>query len=133
MTIKRINPASVHQNPAYSQAVMIPPGMATLVVGGQNAVDRDGNVVGIGDIGEQTRKALENLQACLAAANATLEDLVQVRIYIREGQDLRAGFAAWMEIWGNRAEPPAVTGLFVSALARPEYLVEIEATAAIAG
>ena len=45
----------------------------------------------------------------------------------------RAGFGAWMEFWGQRTNPPAVTGLFVAGLAHPDFLVEIEATAAIAG
>lgn len=133
MAIGRLNPASMHQNPAFSQVVIVPPGMVTIVIGGQNGVDRDGGVVGKGDIGLQTRKALQNLLACLEAAGATIDDLVQVKIYILEGQDFRAGFSTWMELWGPRLNPPAVTGMFVSALARPDYLIEIEATAAIAG
>ena len=133
MKVERINPETMHANPAFTQMVVIPPGMKTLIIGGQNAVSKEGEVVGKGDLAAQTRKALENLLACLAAANAQVEDLVQVRIYILAGQDLRAGFGAWMEVWGQRTNPPAVTGLFVAGLAHPDFLVEIEATAAIAG
>jgi enamine deaminase RidA (YjgF/YER057c/UK114 family) len=58
---------------------------------------------------------------------------VQVKIYILAGQDLRAGFGAWMKVWGERANPPTVTGIFVSGLDHPDDLIEIEATAVIAG
>jgi enamine deaminase RidA (YjgF/YER057c/UK114 family) len=132
MKLERINPETMHANPAFTQMVVIPPGMTTLVVGGQNAVNKQGEVIGKGDLAAQTRQALKNLVACLSAANASVEDLVQVRIYILAGHDLRAGFGAWMEVWGQRTNPPAVTGIFVAGLAHPDFLVEIEATAAIA-
>ena len=51
----------------------------------------------------------------------------------KDGVDLRAGFGEWMKIWGERKNPPLVSGLFVSALANPEFLIEIEATAVISG
>jgi enamine deaminase RidA (YjgF/YER057c/UK114 family) len=56
-----------------------------------------------------------------------------VKIYLLAGQDLRAGFGAWMNVWGERSNPPAVTGIFVAGLAHPDYLIEIEATAVLAG
>ncbi len=133
MPVERINPDALHNNPAFTQMVVIPAGARTAIIGGQNAVDRDGKIVGKGDLAAQTAQALKNLVACLAAVNATVEDLVQVKIYILAGQDLRAGFGAWVNVWGTRANPPAVTGIFVAGLAHPDYLVEIEATAVLAG
>ena len=126
-----INPQGMHHNPAFSQAILIPAGARTLLIGGQNAVDADGQVVGKGDIGAQTTKALSNLQLCLAAAGATLEQLVQVKIYLAGDVDLRPGFGAWMAVWGNRPNPPTVSGIRVHGLANPDYLVEIEAVAVI--
>lgn len=131
MPVKHVNPESMHQNPAFSQMVIIPAGARTAIIGGQNAVDRDGSIVGKGDFARQTEQALANLVTCLEAARATVEDLVQVRIYMLSGQDLQAGFAEWMKVWGQRPNPPTVTGLFVAGLAHPDFLVEIEATAVL--
>lgn len=127
-----INPQGMHHNPAFSQAILIPAGARTLLIGGQNAVDADGQVVGKGDIGAQTAKALSNLQLCLTAAGAKLEQLVQVKIYLTGDVDLRPGFGAWMAVWGNRPNPPTVSGIRVHGLANPDYLVEIEAVAVLA-
>lgn len=129
MPVQYINPDAMHHNPAFTQAVILPAGARTLIIGGQNAVDVQGQLVGKGDLGMQTAKALENLQHCLKAAGATLEQLVQVKIYLAGDVDLRPGFAAWMAIWGKRANPPTVSGIRVHGLANPDYLVEIEALA----
>ena len=129
--VEHINPQGMHHNPAFSQAILIPAGARTLLIGGQNAVDADGQIVGKGDLGAQTAKALSNLQLCLAAAGATLEQLVQVKIYLAGDVDLRPGFGAWMAVWGTRPNPPTVTGLRVHGLANPDYLVEIEALAVL--
>jgi enamine deaminase RidA (YjgF/YER057c/UK114 family) len=111
--------------------VVLPAGSRIAIVGGQNAVDKDGKIVGKDDLAKQTEQALKNLVTCLEAANASVADLIQMKIYILAGQDLRAGFGAWMKVWGERADPPTVTGVFVSGLANPDYLIEIEATAVL--
>jgi len=75
----------MHRNPAFSHANLIPAGARTLLVGAQ------------------TSQALANLQLCLAAAGATHEQLVQVKIYLAGDIDLRPGFAAWMAVWATEA------------------------------
>ena len=132
MTVEYLNPEGMHHNPAFSQGIVLPAGARTLLIGGQNAVDADGQVVGKGDLGAQTTKALANLQLCLEAAGAKLEQLVQVKIYLAGDIDIRPGFGAWMAVWGNRPNPPTVSGIRVHGLANPDYLVEIEAVAVIA-
>jgi len=132
MPVAHINPAAMHSNPAFSQAILIPAGARTLLIGGQNAVDAGGQIVGKGDLGAQTKKALENLQLCLKEAGATLEQLVQVKIYLAGDVDIRPGFGAWMAVWGNRPNPPTVSGIRVHGLANPDFLVEIEALAVVA-
>lgn len=131
MPVERINPDSMHKNPAFTQMIVLPADARTAIIGGQNAVDKDGKIVGKGDLAKQTEQALNNLLTCLAAVDATVEDLVQVKIYILAGQDLRAAFGAWMNVWGQRSNPPTVTGFFVAGLANPDYLIEIEATAVL--
>jgi len=133
MSVERINPDGMHKNPAFTQMILLPAGARTALIGGQNAMNEKGEIVGKGDFAKQTAQALRNLVTCLEAVNSSVEDLVQVKIYMKAGEDLRAGFGEWMKVWGQRANPPLVTGLFVTALANPDYLIEIEATAVIAG
>jgi enamine deaminase RidA (YjgF/YER057c/UK114 family) len=129
-TIERINPESLHQNPAFTQVVRVPAGMDTIYVGGQNGVGKDGTVVAPG-IAEQTRQAMANMTACLEAAGASLADVVKWTVLLVEGADLMAGFAAFSESWPRGAAPPVVTGAMVPSLAVPGALVEIEALAAV--
>jgi enamine deaminase RidA (YjgF/YER057c/UK114 family) len=56
---------------------------------------------------------------------------VKWNIYIVQGQSIRAGFEAFQEVWGMRANPPAITGMFVAALAHPDFLVEMDAIAVV--
>ena len=127
MQIEYLNPEGMHRNPAFSQGIIIPAGARMLLVGGQNAVNADGEIVGKGDIGRQTEQALANMMTVIEAAGGRLEDLVKVTLVIQHGVDLQAGFAAWMKLWGQRTNPPTVTALFVAGLAHPDYLIEIEA------
>ena len=129
-TIERINPESLHQNPAFTQAVRIPAGMDTIYVGGQNGVGKDGRVVSPG-IAEQTRQAMANLTACLKEAGAELTDVVKWTVLLVDGADLMAGFQAFSETWPRGAVPPIVTGAMVPNLAVPGALVEIEALAVV--
>jgi enamine deaminase RidA (YjgF/YER057c/UK114 family) len=131
MPVQHLQPEGMHHNPAFTQAILLPAGARTLIIGGQNAVDADGQIVGKGDLGAQTAKALDNLQRCLAAAGARLDQLVQVKLYLKGDVDLRPGFGAWMAVWGNRPNPPTVTGIRVHGLAHPDYLIEIEALAVL--
>ena len=131
MPVQHLNPEGMHTNPAFTQAILLPAGARTLLIGGQNAVDANGQIVGKGDLAAQTTRALENLQLCLTAGGATLDQLVQVKLYLQGDVDLRPGFGAWMAVWGNRPNPPAVSAIRVLGLAVPDYLIEIEAIAVL--
>ncbi len=131
--VQHINPDGLTKNPAFSQAVVVTGPAKTIYVGGQDAVDGSGNIVGEGDIGRQTEQVLKNIQTALAAAGADLGDVVKWNVYVVEGQPLQAGFEAFMKVWGRRPNPPAITAAFVSGLARPEFLVEIDAVAVVEG
>jgi enamine deaminase RidA (YjgF/YER057c/UK114 family) len=125
-----LNPESMHANPAFTQVVRVPAGHDLVFVGGQNGVDASGAVVG-DDIASQTRQALANLLTCLEAADAQVEHVVKWSILLVQGVDLLAGFGAFLETWGQRPNPPVITSAFVSGLAVPGALVEIEAVAAV--
>lgn len=61
-----------------------------LLIGRQRAVNAEGQGVGKGHLGKHTRQVLQNLKACLVAAGATLEQLVQVKSYLEGGTGMRA-------------------------------------------
>jgi enamine deaminase RidA (YjgF/YER057c/UK114 family) len=129
--IQHINPPGLFRNPAFSQAVVTQGKGKTVYIGGQDAVNTQGQVVGIGDIGAQTKQVMQNLQTALEACGASFENIVKLTIFIVQGQDLRQGFMASQQYLGGLKNPPAISGVFVAALARPEYLVEVEAIAFI--
>jgi len=127
--VRHLNPDGMHRNPAFTQAVVVEAGARTIYVGGQNAVTADGSIVGEGDLAAQTVQVFANLETALAAAGATIYDVIKWSIYIVQGQDLRPGFEVFQQVWGQRPNPPAITGVVVAGLAHPAFLVELEAIA----
>ncbi len=125
------NPDTLHKSPAFSQGVSVPSTARTIYVGGQNAITADGSLVGSDDLSAQTVKSLENLQAVLADAGATIHDVVKWNIFILDGQSVNEGFEAFNSVWGKHSDPPAITVVFVSGFAIPGALVEIEAVAVV--
>ena len=129
--VQHLNPVGLHKNPAYTQAVVVSGNATTIYVGGQNAVDASGNIVGKGDLRAQTEKALQNIETALAAGGAGIQHVVKWNVYILHGQSAQAGFEAFQKVWGQRPNPPVISGIFVSALAHPDFLVEIDAIAVV--
>lgn len=129
--VQYLNPDGLSKNPAFTQAIVVTGPARTIYIGGQDAVDASGAIVGKGDLGAQTEQVLANVQTALAAAGAGLEHVVKWGVYIVAGQSLAAGFAAFQRAWGPRPNPPTVTGLFVAGLAHPDFLVEIDAVAVV--
>ena len=115
----------------FSQAVVTSNGK-TVYLSGQTAWDTNKQIVGGDSLGEQTRQALRNVQLAVEAAGGTLADVVSLRLYVVNpkrgdmnpvGEALREFFPA--------DHPPASTWLGITSLARPEFLIEIEAIAVI--
>ena len=129
MSVEYINPDGMHKSPVFSQGIILPANARLLLIGGQNGVNENGEIVGKGDVVAQTRQALDNLQKVLAAAGGRLEDLVKTTIIMQQDIDLGAAFGVWMGVWGQRPNPPTVTGFRVPGLANPDFLIEIEAQA----
>jgi enamine deaminase RidA (YjgF/YER057c/UK114 family) len=71
------------------------------------------------------------VRAALEAGGARPEHIIKWNIYVVEGQSLQAGFAAFQNAWPETLNPPAITGVFVSALAHPDFLVEMDAVAVV--
>lgn len=130
-TVQHLNPEGLHQNPAFTQVVSISGAVKTVYVGGQNALDANGEVVGKGDLVAQTEQIFHNLDLALKGVGARLEHIVKWTIYVVQGQDIRSGFGVFGRVWGERPNPPAITVLVVAGLANPEFLAELEAIAII--
>ena len=96
------------------------------------AWDKDGAIVGACDLTAQTRQALANLKAVLAEAGATPADVVRLRTYVVDHHPDKLG-AVLPEIMAfyDGVTPAPNTFIGVAALALPDFLIEIEATAAL--
>ena len=130
--VEHLNPAGMPSNPAFSQAVVVRGAGTTIYVGGQNGVAADGSVVGEGDLAAQTEQVFRNLEMVLAAAGATLHDIVQWTIYTLQGLDPRPAIEVFQWAWGTSAPPPAISVVAVASFIRPQILVEIAAVAVVA-
>ncbi|PTT64195.1 RidA family protein, partial [Arthrobacter sp. HMWF013] len=93
-------------------------------------VDADGALVGPGDVAVQSARALQNAKTALAAAGATLADVVQWTVLFVDSADLAAGYGAIAAELASD-EPALVTAARVTGLGVPGALVEISAVAAV--
>ena len=130
-TVQHLNPETLHRNPAFTQAVAVSGAVKTVYVGGQNAVDISGKIVGQGDIAAQTEQVMKNIQAALAAGGASLEHVIKWNLYLVQGQSLQPGFEVFQRVWNRRPNPPAITMAYVAGLANPDFLIEIDAIAVV--
>ena len=130
-SVEYLNPDGLPTNPAFTNVVVVTGAVKTVYVGGQDAVDASGAIVGKGDIEAQAEQVLANLQTALAAAGAALEHVIRWNVYVVHGQPPQPAFAAFQQVWGDRPHPPAITLLFVSALAHPDFLLEMDVVAVV--
>src|SRR5919106_5792717 len=100
--VEFLSPDGLPRNPAFSNVAVVSGRVRTIYIGGQDAVDAEGNVVGVGDIAAQTEQVLRNLRTALAAADAGPEHVVKWSVLIVEGQDFASGYAAFQRVWGDR-------------------------------
>lgn len=128
--IVRVNPDTLYKNPAFTQVAVVESSATLIYIGGQNAVNAAGEIVGK-DIASQTEQAIQNVQTALGAAGATLRDVVKMTIYVIQGQRLQEGYAAVGRFPEMRDCPPTISVIVVAGLAHPDYLIEIDAVAAI--
>ena len=129
--VQYINPETLSKNPAFSQVVVVSGPVKTIYVGGQDAVDATGAIVGKGDLKAQAEQVYNNIQSALAASGAQLEHIIKWNLYVVQGQSLQEGFEVFLRFWGNRPNPPAITFVFVSELAHPDFLMEMDAVAVV--
>jgi enamine deaminase RidA (YjgF/YER057c/UK114 family) len=129
--VQYLNPDTLNKHPAFTNVVVVSGPVKTVYIGGQDAVDASGAIVGKGDLKAQTVQVLKNLQAALAAGGARVEHVVKWNVYLVQGQSFLEGFEAFQSVFGNLPNPPAVSGMFVAGLAHPDFLVEMDAIAVV--
>jgi len=131
MPTQFLNPPSLSKTYGWTH-VVASTGGKTIHISGQTAFDASGNVVGKGDLKRQTEQTFENLRLALAAAGATWNDVVVTRLYVVNFKpeqlpiirEVRSRFV-------SPEHPPASTLVGVMALAHPDWLIEIEASAVV--
>ena len=103
-----------------------------VVISGQVPAGPDGQVVGAGDPAAQVRQVFTNLATALAAAGATLAQVVKLTIFLTDLADL-AVFRAVRDEFLAGGPPPASSLVQVAGLVNPDFRVEVEALAVLTG
>jgi 2-iminobutanoate/2-iminopropanoate deaminase len=133
MTTKRIQPDGLFQralkgHTLYSH-VVVASAQSLVFIAGQLSRDKDGRIVGAGDMGAQIRQVGENLRIALAAAGVGLNDLVKTTTYVTDIDEFFKHPEIRHEIFGQSL--PTSTTVEVRRLSHPDFMVEIEALAVI--
>ena len=132
MERKNVNPDTLLTPRGYSHVVTVEGAQKLAFIAGQVAVDKEGKIVGPGDLTTQIKQVAHNLIAALAAVGAKPTDIVKMNTYIVQYKP--SDYAAMRDaraILFPSGEPPASTLIGVHSLAVDGLLVEIEAIAAL--
>lgn len=117
---------SVHPTRGYSHAARVG---KTLYIAGQVALDPEGNPVGIGDMAAQARQVFTNLKNILEEAGGRLEQIVKMTTLITHFENIETYRSVRNEFL---SEPmPPNTLMVIDSLASPDFLIEVEAIAAL--
>ena len=131
-TIVSINPPELGTPPGYSQIVEVNAGRL-IFIAGQTALDRDGNVIGKNDFAAQAAQVFRNLAVALNASGCTAGNLVKLTVFLTNMENLGAYREVRNRFFASVTPPaaPAVTLVEVSKLYGAEFMIEIEAIAAV--
>jgi 2-iminobutanoate/2-iminopropanoate deaminase len=126
VSIDKFCAASVFDPATYSQGIRVSQAQTILFLSGQVAYTADGGVACRGDFQGQARGAFEAIKALVESQGGTMANVVKITTYVRYRADLAPLRAEFLGTKG-----PASTLVEISALAHPDWLVEIEAIAVI--
>jgi enamine deaminase RidA (YjgF/YER057c/UK114 family) len=131
-SIKRVNPPQLGAPPGYSQVVDVRAGRI-IFIAGQTALDQNGDLVGKNDFAAQAAQVFRNLSVALQSVGCTAGNLVKLTVFLRNMDHLPAYREARNRFFAT-ATPvaaPAVTLVEVSRLYGADFMIEIEAIAAV--
>ena len=127
--IEKLAAKSVYDPPAYSQAVKVTGAEAIVFVSGQVAYDKKGGVAHAGNFKAQAREAFRSVVAQVKAAGGKPANIVKLNTYLTDVR-YRADLVPIREaIFGKKL--PASTLVGVTALAHPDWMIEVEAIAVV--
>ncbi|MFW6722132.1 RidA family protein [Streptomyces sp. MAR4 CNY-716] len=124
-----INPVTWSTEMGFNQGELVSGHTRTLFVSGQTAMSPEGRPQHAGDMAAQLALSLDNLEAVLAGAGMSLENLVRLNVYTTDVDVLFEHYGALAGRLAAAQAAPATTMLGVTRLAIPALLVELEATA----
>jgi len=128
--ITRINPKTISKPfTNYAHVVTVEGARKLVFCAGQVAADVDGKELPPDDFGAQTKMVMKNLKNALAAGGAKLSDVTKVTIYICNPHDVPKARGILFDYFGKH--PPGSTLCILRGLANPNFLLEIEAIAAV--
>ena len=129
--IQLLRSASLFSGAPYAYAAQAPPGSRFVFLAGACPLDSEGTTVGAGNYVVQARTALDNMELALAAAAASITDVIFTRILVvtNDRDDLRNVWTVVGERFGDHDVPSTLVG--VTVLGYRDQLVEIEAVAAL--
>ncbi len=131
-SITRINPPELGTPPGYSQVVEVR-AASIIFIAGQTALDRDGNLIGKNDFAVQAEQVFRNLAIALQASGCTAANLVKLAVFLTDMDNLGSYREARNRFFASVTPPaaPTVTLVEVSKLYGPDFMIEIEAIAAV--
>ncbi len=127
MEIERINPKGLYKHPNFTRIITVKGPMKLIFIAGQTPSDENYNAISIGDYRAQYIAVMENLEIQLEAAGAGWDDVVFQRIFVLDvdkfknqtrGEDAPK--------FGDPNNPPPTTLIGVTALADPDFLIEVD-------
>jgi enamine deaminase RidA (YjgF/YER057c/UK114 family) len=128
-TIERYCAGGVFDPPTYSQAIKVSGAQTILFISGQVAYDEKGNPAHRGDFAAQAREVFRALKAQVEAGGGTLDNIVKLNTYLTDIRHRAELLPVREEFFGKKT--PASTLVAVTALAHPDWLIEVEAIAVV--
>jgi enamine deaminase RidA (YjgF/YER057c/UK114 family) len=119
----------VYDPPTYSQAIKVTGAQTILFISGQVAYDAKGGPAHRGDFAAQAREVFRAIKAQVEAGGGTMASLVKLNTYLTDIRHRSELIPVREEFFGKKT--PASTLVGVTALAQPDWLIEVEAIAVI--
>ena len=128
-SMQLISPNSMHKPMGYSHLAKVNSDKIVFIAG-QVALDPSGTLVGPGDFRAQTERVFENLKAAVEGAGGNFRNIMKLNVYVIDRGQLRE-YREVRDRYIDVTNPPVSTAVQVAGLFRPEFLIEIEAVAAL--